>query len=281
MEIAVHQSPAQIERQYAAAFPTSIWRSPIRLAGWLAVLSFAAFAAQRLDLLNFERLSSGASRLFHLIGLMFPPTAGGRFDSFVMALLETLSMALLGTLLAAVVALPLAFMLARNTMPFAFLRGIVRAILNILRGVDNLIFALIFVSAVGLGPFAGVLAIAVGTIGSLGKLIGETIENLDPKPSEGVRASGANYLQNIRFGILPQILPDIGSLLLYYFESNTRSATILGVVGAGGIGLQLSDRIRIHDWPEVCALVMIIVATAIMIDLASSWLRSQLIGRKR
>jgi phosphonate transport system permease protein len=135
-----------------------------------------------------------------------------------------------------------------------------------------------FVNVVGLGPFAGVMALAVSETGTLAKLFAEAVEAADRGPVDGVRAAGASRLLVVRFGMLPQVLPVMLSNALYYFESNTRSATILGVVGAGGIGLQLSDRIRVNNWDEVGFIVLLILGTVTLIDLLSRAVRLRLIG---
>jgi phosphonate transport system permease protein len=148
-----------------------------------------------------------------------------------------------------------------------------------LRGIDALIWALAFIHVVGLGPFAGIMAIAVTDAGTLAKLFAEAVENVDRKPVEGVRATGARSIQVARFGILPQVLPVFLSQTLYYFESNTRSATILGVVGAGGIGLQLSDRIRVNDWQEAAFIILLILITVSLIDFLSGHVRTRVVSR--
>ena len=140
-------------------------------------------------------------------------------------------------------------------------------------------WALIFVNVVGLGPFAGVLAIAAADIGVLAKIIGEAVENADRRQIEGVRSTGAGRLQTLRFGIVPQVSPVILSNGLYFLESNVRSASILGVVGAGGIGQELSDRIRINNWDEAMFLILLILVAVWAIDTMSASLRMRLIGR--
>jgi len=152
-----------------------------------------------------------------------------------------------------------------------------RRIFDFVRGVDALIWALVWINVVGLGPFAGILAIAVSNTGELSKLFSEAIENIDSKPIEGVRASGADALQTVRYAMLPQVFPVILSTTLYYFESNTRSATILGIVGAGGIGLQLADRIRVMAWDQVSVLIIMILVTVYVIDTLSSRVRQYFI----
>ena len=145
------------------------------------------------------------------------------------------------------------------------------------RRLDALVWALVYVRAVGLGPLAGVLAIATTDIGILSKLFAEAIENVDRKQVDGVQATGANAVQRLRFGIIPQVLPIMISNVLYMFESNTRSATILGIVGAGGIGFHLSDRIRAHRWDEVSFIIIMIIVVVALIDFISHMLRSRLI----
>jgi phosphonate transport system permease protein len=181
-------------------------------------------------------------------------------------------------MLAAVIALPLSFLAANNTTVSRILRFLTRRSFDTLRGVDTLVWALIWVNVVGLGPFAGVLAIAISDIGSFGKLFSEAIEASDRRPVEGVVASGGSRLHAIRFGILPQVAPVLISQYLYYFESNTRSATIIGIVGAGGIGLQLSEQIRTLEWQTVCFLIIMILLTVSVIDLVSTRLRSAIAG---
>ena len=151
--------------------------------------------------------------------------------------------------------------------------------MDCLRGVDQLIWALIFVRAVGLGPLAGIMAIFISDTGTLSKLFSESIENIDRKPLDGVQAAGASGIQTLRFAVLPQVLPMFLSSTLYLFESNVRSATILGIVGAGGIGFQLSDRIRAHAWEEACFILIAILVTVAAIDWISSRLRLAIIGR--
>ena len=209
---------------------------------------------------------------------MFPPSIGDAPSEIFWALLETIAMAFLGTLLAAIVSVPIAFLAAKNTFPFWLPRFAVRRLMDGMRGVDQLIWALIFVRAVGLGPLAGIMAIFISDIGTLTKLFSESIENIEKKPVEGVRAAGANRIQTLRFGVLSQILPMILSSTLYLFESNVRSATILGIVGAGGIGFLLSDRIRAYNWEEASFILIIILVTVACIDWVSTKLRTRLIG---
>jgi len=238
-----------------------------------------AFGLWRIDASPL-RVWDGLARLGFLLRLMVPPASGGALADFLHGLAETLAMAFLGTLLAALAALPLGFLGARNVVPARLFRFGLRRGLDGLRGIDSLVWALLFVSAVGMGPFAGILAIAVPDTGTLAKLFAEAIENVERRQVEGVRAAGGSRAQAVRFGILPQVLPLILSHVLYFFESNTRSASILGVVGAGGIGLYLSDRIRINNWDEACLIIILILATVAAIDSLSRMIRLRLIGNR-
>jgi phosphonate transport system permease protein len=228
-----------------------------------------------------ERIWRGLGELWRILLLMLPPNPGAQPMDLVRAVAETLAMAFLGTLIAAVLAVPLGFMAARNVIPAWVLRVGARRFSDCLRGVDQLVWALIFVRAVGLGPLAGVLAIVVSDTGTLAKLFSEAIENVDRKPMDGVRAAGGGRLHVIRFGILPQVLPMFLSSGLYIFESNTRSATILGIVGAGGIGFHLADRIRALRWDEASFIILLILVVVGVIDLVSRKLRAAAIGREQ
>ena len=224
-------------------------------------------------LLDRPAASSAGSRM-----MMIPPDPGSSLPLYLQALGETLSIALLGTTLAAVLALPVSLLAARNIVPSNIFRFPVRRFLDSIRGVDTLIWALVWINVVGLGPFAGVLAIAVSDFGAFGKLFSEAIEGADQKQVEGIRASGGNALHEIRFGLMPQVLPVIAGQVLYFIESNTRSATIIGIVGAGGIGLQLAEQIRVLEWQKVSFLILMILVAVAAIDWISSKLRFAIIG---
>lgn len=188
-------------------------------------------------------------------------------------------MAFLGTLLGAIVAFPLSLLGAKNINQLNFLRLGTRRGYDVIRAFETLILALIFIRAFGLGPLAGVLAIAVSEIGTFAKLFSEAIENTSEKPVDGVKASGGSRLQQIRFGIMPQVSPVILSILLYNFESNVRSSTILGIVGAGGIGFLLSDRIATFKWDEAWSIIFLIIGMVYLIDWMSALIRQRLIGK--
>ncbi|MDP3255066.1 phosphonate ABC transporter, permease protein PhnE [Bosea sp. (in: a-proteobacteria)] len=228
------------------------------------------------------RILSGLSNLGTFVVLMLPPDPGSfaRAIIFVKALFETIAIAFLGTILAAILAFPLGFIAARNVVANKIVHFFARRSLDTVRGVDALIWALIWINVVGLGPFAGMLAIMTSDLGAFGKLYSEAIESADRKPVEGVTSMGGNKLHEIRFGLIPQVLPVIASQVLYYIESNTRSSTIIGIVGAGGIGLYLAETIRTLEWQQVSFLILLILAAVTAIDFLSSKLRFAIIGKR-
>ena len=153
--------------------------------------------------------------------------------------------------------------------------------LDAVRSVDTLIWALIWINVVGLGPFAGALAIMSADIAAFAKLMSEAIETADRRPVEGIEASGGNHIERVRFGVLPQVLPIFASQVLYFFESNTRSATIIGIVGAGGVGLYLSEEIRVLEWQRAAFLILMVLITVAIIDQISQRLRAAIMGIRR
>ncbi|MGM4893771.1 phosphonate ABC transporter, permease protein PhnE [Tardiphaga sp. 839_C3_N1_4] len=245
----------------------------------VAALALFIFGLNELDF-SPARMWTGLRELGWITMMMIPPNPGSSLPAYLHAMGETLSIALLGTTLAAVFALPVSLLAARNVIPSAWLRFPVRRFLDSIRGVDTLIWALVWINVVGLGPFAGVLAIAISDFGAFGKLFSEAIEAADKKQVEGIRASGGSALHEIRFGLMPQVLPVIAGQVLYFIESNTRSATIIGIVGAGGIGLQLAEQIRVLEWQKVSFLILMILVAVAAIDWISSRLRFAIIGRR-
>ena len=269
---------AAFRARYASVFQPAGWSGRILAAAALALMVFGLWH------LGFSatRFVNGLGSLGKLIVLMFPPEWGTTTTllRFLKSLGETVAIALLGTLLAASLALPLSLIAARNTTVSQMLRFFTRRVFDTLRGVDTLVWALVWINVVGLGPFAGVLAITISDIGSLGKLFSEAIEASDQRSVEGVKASGGAKLHTIRFGLLPQVAPVLIGQCLYFFESNTRSATIIGIVGAGGIGLELSEMIRTLEWQKVSFLIILILITVTIIDRLSTMLRSAIAGSK-
>src|SRR5215468_8510121 len=193
---------------------------------------------------------------------------------------ETILISYVGTLIGAVLAFALNFFAAANTSPARWLRFTVRRALEFARTVPSIVFALIFVIAFGLGPMAGVLAIAIHSTGALGKLFSEVVENADMKPVEGVRATGANWLACMRFAVVPQVIAGYASYALLRFEINVREASVMGFVGAGGIGQELIEAIRKFYYSDVSAILVTIIITVFIIDIGTGWLRGRLFGRE-
>ncbi|MDI4658681.1 phosphonate ABC transporter, permease protein PhnE [Xanthobacter autotrophicus] len=268
----------------AAAYPQALSPSPaqrLRVTAILATLAgVAMFSFWRLDF-NLDRIGSGLAQLGHFITLMIPPDPGTQLPLYIHALGETLAIAFLGTLMGALVAFPFGFLAAKNVIPNIFAHFAVRRLLDTVRGVDRLIWALIFVTVVGLGPFAGILAIATASFAELGKLFSEAVEALDRKPVEGIVSTGGTDVEAVRFGMLPQVLPVLASQLLYYFESNARQSTIVGIVGAGGLGLHLAEQIRVLEWQKVSFLILMMLVMVAVIDFISARLRFSIIGKTR
>nr|WP_283815355.1 phosphonate ABC transporter, permease protein PhnE [Bradyrhizobium liaoningense] len=270
-------------REIRARYPDVFDRpASARLATPAMIVAAFAILIYGLVDLDFSpsRFLAGLSQLGWISLMMIPPDPGSSLPVYLKALGETLSIALLGTTVAALFALPVSLLAARNIVPSNILRFPVRRFLDSIRGVDTLIWALVWINVVGLGPFAGVLAIAVSDFGAFGKLFSEAIESADQKQVEGIRASGGSALHEIRFGLLPQVLPVIAGQVLYFIESNTRSATIIGIVGAGGIGLQLAEQIRVLEWQKVSFLILMILVAVAAIDFISGKLRFAIIGRR-
>lgn len=219
----------------------------------------------------------GTSNLFAMVGGFWNNTMW-RHGDVAWALFETVLMAFLGTFGAGLIALPIAFLAASNFTPSRWVRFAFRRVFDFLRGVDGLIWTIILSRAFGPGPLTGALAILLTDTGSFGKMFSEALENVDDKQIEGVQSTGADALQRHRFGVMPQITPVLLSQLLYYFESNTRSATVIGAIVGGGIGLLLTQAISTQkDWEEVTYYIVLIVLMVMAMDALSGWLRRTLI----
>ena len=202
-----------------------------------------------------------------------------RHQEVVWAIFETILMAFLGTMGAAIVALPLAFLAAKNFSPLVVVRQVTRRFFDFFRGVDALIWTIVLARAFGPGPLTGALAILITDTGSFGKMFSEALENVDKKQIEGIQSTGANPVQRYRFGVIPQVTPVLLSQILYYLESNTRSATIIGAITGGGIGLMLTQAmITQKDWEEVSYYIVLIILMVMLMDWFSGWLRRRLIA---
>jgi phosphonate transport system permease protein len=272
---------ADILRRHEAAIRGSL-KTKLATIGTIAALAGLFLYGLTTLETSLWKLIGGLGNLGTFVVLMLPPDPGSfaRAIIFVKALFETIAIAFLGTVLAAMLALPLGFIAARNVVANRIVHFLARRSLDTVRGVDALIWALIWVNVVGLGPFAGMLAIMTSDLGAFGKLYSEAIESADKKAVEGVTSSGGSKLHEIRFGLIPQVLPVIASQVLYYIESNTRSSTIIGIVGAGGIGLYLAETIRTLEWQQTSFLILLILVAVSAIDFLSSKLRFAIIGRR-
>ena len=272
---------AALVARFPAAFAPN-WRARAQTIGVVGgAVGLYIFGLVTLDF-DPSRILRGLTRLGDIFGMMLPPTPDtwSRGQLYFEALIQTLSIAFLGTFMAAILAVPLGFLAARNIFPNWLLHVLARRSLDTMRSVDTLIWALIWINVVGLGPFAGALAIMTADIAAFGKLMSEAIGTADRKPVEGVAAAGGNRLEAIRFGIIPQVLPIFASQVLYFFESNTRSATIIGIVGAGGIGLYLSEEIRVLEWQRAAFLILMVLVTVAIIDQISQRLRAAIMGNR-
>ncbi|MFH1173774.1 MAG: phosphonate ABC transporter, permease protein PhnE [archaeon] len=218
----------------------------------------------------------GIPFMMDFIGRMFPPdfTNLGRF---LMKAVETLQMAIVGSTIGMLLALPLSFLAARNVMPNKFIYHSIRSLFDTLRGINEIVWGLIFVSMVGLGPFPGVLALAAHVTGALGRYFSEAIETVDQDVIKAVVSTGANRIQVIIRGIFPQVKPLFINYALYYLENNFRAATVLGLVGAGGIGMELLTSVRLFRNREVIVILIIMVLMVTLIDRFSAYIRKKVI----
>jgi phosphonate transport system permease protein len=237
----------------------------------VAVLLLWSFVGAEFD---FAKLGEGAVNMGEFLSRLFPPT-WEKLDTIVELLIETLQMAIVGTVLGAVLSLIVAFGASSNIAP-KWLYYPTRWVMNVIRSLPDLVFALMFVSAVGLGPFAGILAMTIGSIGSIGKVFAEAMEAVDRGPVVAMQAVGASPRQVVQYGILPQASPMLVSYTLLLFEGNVRGATILGMVGAGGIGLELTTAMKMYDYGHLSAIVICIIVLVTVIDQASAIIRRKI-----
>jgi phosphonate transport system permease protein len=223
-----------------------------------------------------QKLQRFWPNIFRFLGSLWPPDSA-YWLKMLDPILATVQMAFLGTILAVILSFPFALLAASNTSPHPVVYQTSRMILNVIRAIPALVWAIIFVAAMGFGPFAGVIALGIGQVGVLGKLYSEAIEAINPRQVEAVRATGAGVLQVFSFGVLPQALPLMISYTLLDFESNVRSATILGIVGAGGIGFELQASFSQFQFKQVMTILIEIVLLVTLIDQLSAFVRRRLI----
>ena len=236
------------------------------------VLLITSARTSEIDFVQFwQRLPTIGDWLLRL----WPPDFS-ELSNFLIALWETLAIAIVGTASAIVFALPLSLLVARNITPWTPLATPLRGVLNLLRGIDTAIFALFFVSIVGLGPFAGALGVAFHTTGSMAKLYAESLESLPQEPIEAIEVTGSDRLRTFAFAVLPEALPGLIGISLYLWEFNVRSSVILGIVGAGGIGYELLVSLKLLDFQRLCTILLLILGMVTFIDALSAYLRQKL-----
>lgn len=260
--------------------PISARAFDILLWGGVIALLVVSFRPAEID--KFPQLFTEAGRMREFARGFFSPFIDPRafmaadWPLYIGKMWQTIQMALWGTALAIVVAIPLGLLGARNITPW-WIQQPVRRLLDMIRSIPDLVVALIFITAVGLGPFAGVMALMFNTGGVLAKLFAEAVESIDKGPVEGVRATGAGKLQEVVWGVIPQVAPLWTSYALYRFESSSRSATVLGLIGAGGVGQVLLDSINGFQYDQTGCIVLVIVVAVSLIDLLSQIIRTRLL----
>lgn len=238
----------------------------------MGVVAIILLASWYVDLLNFEKLSEGIPAIGTLATESFPPNFTNVRDWFS-PLLDTLAMSIAGTAIAVFFSVPLAFLAARNTSPHPLVFQVSRIVLNALRSVPELIMGIIFVAAVGFGALPGVLALGLHSIGMVGKFFAEAIEHVDEAPVEAARAAGASKMQVLYHAVLPQVMPQFADVSIYRWEYNFRASTVMGMVGAGGIGFELMGSLRIMQYQEVFAILLVILFMVTLVDSLSGHLR--------
>ncbi|MEC5397519.1 phosphonate ABC transporter, permease protein PhnE [Uliginosibacterium sp. H1] len=248
--------------------------SVLTLLVWGLVLGAFAWAWQGADIRP-GALFADSANMAEFAADFFPPDFTD-WRVYVEEMIVTVHIAMWGTLLAVVCAVPFGLLCSANIVP-PWVYQPVRRLMDAARAINEMVFAMLFIVAVGLGPFAGVLALWVHTTGVLAKLFSEAVESIDPRPVEGIRATGASALEEIVYGVIPQVIPLWVSYTLYRFESNVRSASVVGMVGAGGIGVILYEVIRSFEYAHTCAVMLIIIAFVTGIDLLSSRIRKALL----
>lgn len=245
-------------------------RSISNLAMWAVAFALLALSWEGADMRPLS-LIENAENMTQFASGFFPPNMS-QWRMYVSEIWITIQIAIWGTALSIVFAVPFGILSSENLVPWWVFQP-VRRLMDAFRAINEMVFAMLFVVAVGLGPFAGVLALWVHTTGILAKLFSEAVESIDPRPVEGIRATGATALQEVIYGVIPQVLPLWISYSLYRFESNVRSATVLGIVGAGGIGMVLWENVRGFYYAETAAVMILIIISVSLLDLLSQRLR--------
>ena len=269
-------SAAELALDRLDARDRSFWSRRLRLSAiLLAVFAFYALSWY-LAKVDLEKLATGLPKLWRWIATAWPPK-WDEMPVFLLRTAETIAMAAIGTTMAVMLALPMAILASRNITPFPRLYYPARWFLNALRGIDSFVFALLFVAAVGLGPFAGVIGIALHTWGSAAKFFSDQIESTNLAPFDAVRTTGAGRFTAILYALAPELLPVFASIALFWWEFNVRASTVLGVVGAGGIGQELKNSMDLLDFARLFTIIALILIVVTALDQFSAWLRRKLV----
>lgn len=276
-------TPLQTSSMDRASYHDYVWTGarPLNLRSWLlcivavaAVAFLLTWSAQGTEL-SWKELANGLPQIGDFLSRSFPPN-WKILGNLIGPAVETIQIAIWGTLLGVIVAIPVSFLAARNLNRNRVVYQAVRQLLNVTRSINELILALVFVSAVGLGPFPGVLALALHGVGMVGKFFAESIEEIDDGPLEALRATGARPLQVIVFGVLPQVITAWIATVLYRFEVNLRQATVLGMVGAGGLGFELVNSLKLFKYQDTATCIVVVTLMVVVADTISSRLRQMI-----
>ena len=263
-----------ISAEFAAVLSAQrrVWRRSMMTVAVLVVI--LAGCCHYAGLFDAERLADGIPSLGTLVTEMFPPDFS-QLGNWIGPLADTLAMSVAGTAIAVILSVPLGVLAARNTSPHPVVFHLCRGLLNGLRSIPELIMGIVFVAAVGFGALPGVLALAFHSVGMVAKFFAESIEHVDPAPVQAAKAAGCSPLQVIIHGIFPQVFPQMADTAIYRWEYNFRASTVMGMVGAGGIGFELIGSLRIMQYQEVSAILIVILLMVTIVDAFSSWLRKK------
>jgi phosphonate transport system permease protein len=255
--------------------PRDSWATVVgRVVTVLVVMGALGWAYRGAEIAPVQLVRNSGNMWQYLKGFAHPDFHA--WPDYLQQMLVTIQIAIWGTFLALIFAVPCGLLSASNIAPW-YIRQPIRRVMDSFRAINEMIFAMLFISAVGLGPFSGVLALFIHTLGTLAKLFSEAVEAIDNRPVEGIRATGARSLDEVIYGVIPQVLPLWISYTLYRFESNVRSASVVGMVGAGGIGMLLWDAIRGFQYAKTSAILLVVIVSVILLDLASSQIRKRFI----
>ena len=274
-DAAASRTPELIRPETPAVPKPSLWQQAKTSVIWLVIAGILVWSWSPAEMGNWISLFTDWRNMAEFGAAFLKPNFHD-WDIYLEEMLVTVQIAVWGTALAVVVGIPFAILSSSNICPQWVVQP-VRRLMDAFRAINEIVFALLFVVAVGLGPFAGVMALFVHNTGVVAKLFSEAVESIDPRPVEGIRATGASRLQEVIYGVVPQVIPLWSSYTLYRFETNVRSATVLGIVGAGGIGHYLWESVRSFLYAETAAIIIIVVLSVSLIDIVSARLRKALV----